>query len=98
MRPDVPAPADKSGGAPRRALPVPAPLGLEWRMTDAAVKAAVSLFVKHASYATQRELEKVVGAALAKGTVKSGEPFTAAVTLSSPKLDLDVTIYGKIEL
>ena len=67
-------------------------------MNDAAVKAAVSLFIKNVSYQAQRELEKVVRAGLADGTLKAGEPMTTAVTLSSPKLDLDITIFGKIEL
>ena len=67
-------------------------------MNDAAVKAAVSMFVKNISHATQRELEKAVRNAVANGTVKPGEPFTASVTLSSPKLELDITIFSKIDL
>jgi Family of unknown function (DUF6494) len=67
-------------------------------MNDAAVKAAVSLFIKNISYTAQRELEKVVRAALADGRLQGGEPLTAAVTLSSPKIELDITIFGKIDL
>ena len=72
--------------------------GVRCAMNDAAVKAAVSLLIKNVSYQAQRELEKVVRAGLADGTLKAGEPMTTAVTLSSPKLDLDITIFGKIEL
>jgi hypothetical protein len=67
-------------------------------MDDKTVKAAVERFVKNVSFAAQREVEKVVRKAVAGGKVRSGEVFTTSVTLSNDKLDLDVTIFSKIEL
>lgn len=67
-------------------------------MSDTAVKAAVDRFVKPVSFAAQREIEKVVRNAIASGKRKAGEPVTAAVTVSSEKIDLDVTIFNKIEV
>jgi hypothetical protein len=67
-------------------------------MNDAAVKTAVDRFVREFSFAAQREIEKCVRKALADGTIKEDDQFTAGVTLSSPALDLDVTIYRKIAL
>jgi Family of unknown function (DUF6494) len=65
---------------------------------DLAVKAAVDRFLKHVSFTAQKEIEKVVRKALAKGELEPGKPLHAAVTLSSKKVDLDVTIFSKIEL
>ena len=67
-------------------------------MDDKAVKTAVDRFVREFSFSAQREIEKCVRQALATGRLKGDEQFTAGVTLSSDKLDLNVTIYSKIEL
>jgi len=67
-------------------------------MNDEALKAAVSRFLKNISFKAQSEIEKVVRAALANGKLKSGESLSAGVTLSSEKLDLNITIFSKIEL
>ncbi len=67
-------------------------------MDDIAVKAAVERFVKNISFAAQREVEKAVRRAMAEGKARGGEVFTTSVTLSNEKLDLDVTIFNKIEL
>jgi len=67
-------------------------------MNDEALKAAVSRFLKNISFKAQSEIEKVVRAALANGKLKSGESLSAGVTLSSEKLDLNTTIFSKIEL
>jgi hypothetical protein len=67
-------------------------------MTDDQVKAAVALFLKTVSFNAQRELEKSVRKALASGRLQGGEVVTAGVTLSSKELDIDVTIFSKIEL
>jgi len=67
-------------------------------MNDEALKAAVGRFLKSVNFTAQRELEKVVRKAVANGKLQSGESLTAAVTLSSEKLDLNVTIFSKIEL
>jgi hypothetical protein len=67
-------------------------------MNDMAVKVAVDRFLKHVTFTAQREIEKVVRNALISGKLQSGKSFNAAMTLSSDKLDLDVTIFSKIEL
>lgn len=67
-------------------------------INDEALKAAVGRFLKSVNFTAQRELEKVVRKAVANGKLQSGESLTAAVTLSSEKLDLNVTIFSKIEL
>ncbi len=50
------------------------------------------------NFNARRELEKAMRSALAKGKLHNGEILTAAVTLSNPQVDLDVTIFSKIEL
>jgi hypothetical protein len=67
-------------------------------MNDAALKSAVERFLANVSFTARREVEKVVRNALAKGTLRRGEVLTTAVTLSNDKVDLDVTIFSKIEL
>jgi Family of unknown function (DUF6494) len=67
-------------------------------MNDAAVKVAVDRFLKHVSFTAQREIEKVVRSAVSSGKLQNGEPLAAAVTLSSDQLELDITIFSKIEL
>jgi Family of unknown function (DUF6494) len=68
------------------------------RMNDEALKAAVSRFLKNVSFKAQSEIEKVVRSGLATGKLHSGESLTAGVTLTSEKLDLNITIFSKIEL
>ncbi|HEY1746280.1 MAG TPA: DUF6494 family protein [Xanthobacteraceae bacterium] len=67
-------------------------------MGEEAIAAAVERFVKKISFSAQREVERIVRAALASGKIHDHETVTAAVTLSSEKLGLDTTIYSKIEL
>ena len=67
-------------------------------MNDEAVKTAVNRFLKNVSFKAQSEIEKVVRTALAKGKLHSGDSLTAGVTLTSEKLDLNITIFSKIEL
>jgi hypothetical protein len=67
-------------------------------MNDTAVKVAVDRFVANVSFAARREVEKVVRNALANGKLHGGETLTTAVTLSNDKVDLDITIFSKIEL
>lgn len=67
-------------------------------MSDTAVKMAVDRFLKQVTFTAQREMEKVVSGALANGKLHPGKAFNAAISLSSDKLDLDVTIFGKVEL
>jgi hypothetical protein len=67
-------------------------------MNDAALKTAVDRFLANVSFTARREVEKVVRNALASGKLHGGEVLTTSVTLSNEKVDLDVTIFSKIEL
>ena len=67
-------------------------------MNDTAVKVAVDRFVANVSFTARREVEKVVRSALTNGKLRGGETLTTAVTLSNDKVDLDITIFSKIEL
>jgi hypothetical protein len=67
-------------------------------MNDEKVKAAVGKFLKYINAAAQSEIEKAVRNAVSSGKLRNFEGCTAAVTLSSEKLELDVTIYSRIEL
>jgi len=103
--------AAASGGGARRALTTAAnqtgASGLN-RMTaealnlpamdDTAINTAVGRFLKSASVSAHREIEKVVRKALASGAVREGETLTIGVTLKNEKLNLDVTIFNRIDL
>lgn len=67
-------------------------------MNDTNVKTAVDRFLKTVSFNAQRELEKAVRKAISSGKLRGTENLTTAVTLSNEKLDLNVTIFSKIEL
>jgi len=67
-------------------------------MDDSAISAAVSRFLRSATFGAQRELEKAVRQALTSGTIREGDVLTTGVTLSNEKLSLNVTIYNKLEL
>jgi hypothetical protein len=67
-------------------------------MNDQALQAAVGQFLKNVSATAQREIERAVRNAVASGKLRGNETWTAAITFSSEKVGLDVTIYGKIEL
>lgn len=67
-------------------------------MNDAAVKAAVDRFLKQVNFTAQREIEKAVRNALTSGKIQSGETVSASVTLTSEKVDLNITIFSKIEV
>jgi predicted lactoylglutathione lyase len=67
-------------------------------MDDATVNAAVTRFLKSVSLSAHREIEKVVRKAIASGAVREGETLTVGVNLANEKLDLDITIFNKIEL
>ena len=67
-------------------------------MDDAAIKAAVDRFLKQVNFTAQREIEKVVRNALASGKIQSGVTVSASVKLTSDKVDLNITIFSKIEV
>jgi hypothetical protein len=67
-------------------------------MKEEALKAAVAQFLKNVNFGAQREIEKVIRKALDNGKLRGDESITAGVTLSSASIDLNLTIYHKIEL
>lgn len=67
-------------------------------MNDAAIKAAIGQLLKNVNFTAQRELEKVVRMAASNGKLKAGEPLSVSVTLTAEKIDLNVTIFSKLEL
>jgi hypothetical protein len=67
-------------------------------MKDEALQAAVAKFLKNVSGMAQREIVKAVRNAITSGKLRGNESWSAAITFSSEKIGLDVTIYGKIEL
>jgi predicted lactoylglutathione lyase len=67
-------------------------------MDDATISTAVNHFLKSVSVNAQREIERAVRKAVASGAVREGETLMVGVTLGNEKLDLDITIFNKIEL
>ena len=67
-------------------------------MDDKTLKTAVSQFLKIANFTAQREIEKAIRNAVASGKLKGNEVITAGVTLSSETVELNVTVYSKIDL
>jgi hypothetical protein len=67
-------------------------------MDDATISTATGRFLKSVSMNAQREIERAVRKAIAAGRVREGEVLTVGVTFNNEKLDLDITIFNKIEL
>jgi hypothetical protein len=67
-------------------------------MTEAALRAALNEFLKNVGVTAQREMEKALRTALASGKLHGGEVLTMGVTLSNPKVGLDVSIFKRLEL
>ena len=67
-------------------------------MKDAALQAAVAKFLKNVSGMAHPEIVQAVRSAIASGKLRGNESWSAAITFSSEKVGLDITIYGKIEL
>jgi hypothetical protein len=67
-------------------------------MHDDEMKAAVDRFIRNVNHTVRREIEKAVRNAIASGTLKATDSLPAAITVSSDKVGLAVTIHGRIEL
>jgi hypothetical protein len=67
-------------------------------MDDKTLKGAVGQFLKNVNFTAQREIEKALRNAVASGKLKGDETITAGVTLSSETVELNITIYSKIDL
>jgi len=65
---------------------------------DNAIDAAVNHFMKTIDHATRREIEKRLRKAIKDGTLKAGDSVTTGMGLKATAADLDVTVYGKINL
>jgi hypothetical protein len=73
-----------------------APAGV--KMSQTGHSAAIGKFLKNFNQTAEVELEKQLRNALASGKILGHETFSGAVTLSIEKIDLNVTIYTKMEL
>ena len=67
-------------------------------MNDTDVRMAVARFLKNINVTAQREIEKALQRALSEGKLQGRDPLSAAITLSSDKVGLNVTIHSRIEL
>lgn len=67
-------------------------------MSGKSFNAAIAKFLKDFNQTAEQEIERKLRAAIASGKLKGHETFSGAVTLSIEKIDLNVTIYNKIEL
>lgn len=67
-------------------------------MDDEHIKAAVAAFMKKMNVTVQREFEKALRNAVKAGKLRASDDLAAAVTLSSKKLGLDVTIHSQFKL
>jgi hypothetical protein len=62
------------------------------------LQASIDRFVRTVGVKAQGEIEKAVRKAVASGKLQGHETVSATAALSSEKIGLSVTIYGKIEL
>jgi hypothetical protein len=67
-------------------------------MSAKSFNAAIAKFLKDFNHTAEQEIERKLRSAIASGKLKGHETFSGAVTLSIEKIDLNVTIYNKIEL
>ena len=67
-------------------------------MSAKSLQASIDRFVRTVSVKAQGEIEKAVRKAIANGKLQGHETVNTVAALSSEKIDLNVTIYGKIEL
>ena len=67
-------------------------------MSENEIKNAVAKFLANINHTARHEIEKAIRRGLAAGSVNRAQDLAAAVTLSSDKVGLDITIHGRIEL
>ena len=67
-------------------------------MSAKSLQASIDRFVRTVSVKAQGEIEKAVRKAIASGKLDGHETVNTEAALSSEKIGLNVTIYGKIEL
>jgi hypothetical protein len=67
-------------------------------MNEDALNASVRKFLKTVGVTSQREIEKAVREAVAKGRLKGDESLPAKMALSVGGIDLSLEIDGTVEL
>jgi hypothetical protein len=67
-------------------------------MDEASISTAVDRFLRSVSASARREIEKAVRRALDSGAAHEGQALTVGVSLANEKLDLDITIFNRIDL
>jgi hypothetical protein len=67
-------------------------------MKEAELNKAIGKFLKNVNQTAEIEIAKRIRGAIKSGQIKGHETFTAAVSLQSEKIDLNVTVYSTIEL
>ena len=67
-------------------------------MIEDVLNTMVRKFLKMVGVTSQREIEKVIRAAVAAGRLKGNEKLPAKMTLSVGRVDLSLVIDGSIEL
>lgn len=67
-------------------------------MKNKAVETAIAQFMKSIDHTARREIEKTIRKAFADGTLQPGESFTSGLAVSCAALDLDITVFGKIDV
>jgi hypothetical protein len=70
----------------------------EITMNEDALNASVRKFLKTVGVTSQREIEKAVREAVAKGRLKGDESLPAKMALSVGGIDLSLEIDGTVEL
>jgi len=71
---------------------------MAYEVNEAMLNAAVSRFLKNVSQAAEQEIAKKLRSAIASGKIRDHDAFTAAVNFSAEKVDLNVTIYTRMDL
>jgi hypothetical protein len=67
-------------------------------MNEDALNGSIRRFLKTVGVTSQREIEKAVRDALAKGAIKGNESLPAKITLSVGGIGLTWSVEGSIEL
>jgi hypothetical protein len=67
-------------------------------MNEESLNTSVRKFLKKVGITSQREIEKAVRDAVAKGKLKGNEKLPAKMTLSVGRIDLSLVIDGSVEL
>lgn len=83
---------------PARALVGGAAPAVEPGMQEERIKAAVDKFIRNINHTARREIEKTLRHAIASGALQTTDSLPAAITLSSEKIALAITIHSRIEL